>query len=432
MIRIRPFARALAAATTSLALAAGALLVASAPARADAPPSAWSEFAAPECPGETDNEPTEAPGPVPDLTRVFGARLADFNAGRVVALYSNFGDNDFGNPVPPTCGTRFVDGQAVSEWMYCTDLWSHTCSGTDEDGRLVDHDGVPVPGMGRLPGANPKLSADQEKLIAYLIRNGHTYRHGGGGMFSDVTFADPAGTSAERGALQVLVWCISDEGGDGWPAVAAACAATMPPTRQAELLALIPDDPEMHLDLVSPAAPLAVGDTATLTLTTNIFGRPISFAAEGVEGELAVLSGPAALAAGALVVSGDDPEVPVVVELGFTAATSGRADFEVSVRPDTVRSIGWHQSPGVAADEVGCQVYAVFHEQDLATVSAAASAEFAAGDGPPVTPAVTGDVLPPTGADPTPTALAAGGGMLLGLALLGVRRRRRALVDPAG
>lgn len=99
-----------------LSILAGVLVGAS-PARADVPsPPASEPFTAPLCEGETTYDPMagdEFQG-IDDLTRVWGQRLSDYNAGQVVVLYGKYGDTGG----TPACGVRYVDGIGpVSEWM---------------------------------------------------------------------------------------------------------------------------------------------------------------------------------------------------------------------------------------------------------------------------------------------------------------------------
>ena len=173
--------RRLAAIAATGLLALGGVAVASAPAHADVPPAPVEEFIAPLCEGgtdelpATDSDPEQATGEVPNLARVFGARLDEYNAGKVVVLYDVFGENAL-DGYPAVCGTRYVDsvGGPVSEWMFCTDIFSHVCSGVNAAGELIDLDGEPIEGLDSRPG-NPKLDETDEKIIAWLIQNGYSY-----------------------------------------------------------------------------------------------------------------------------------------------------------------------------------------------------------------------------------------------------------------
>jgi len=376
-----------------LALGLVAVGATAVPALADAPEIPVAEFSAPTCVGETSHpDPTNAPGPVSDLTRVFGQRLDDYNNGQVVVLYDTFGANSL-DGYPAVCGTRYVEGVgAVSEWMFCTDIWSHVCSGVNEHGDLLDYDGTPIAGLVPLSG-NPKLSADQEKLIAWLIQNGHSYS--GTGYYDYATRAVQDGNSMERASLQVLVWCISDPVD---PATTnpteldrqATCTENMSPAEQEYLLAQIPDDPTIVLALSNGETDLAVGETASFELETNLYDQPISVAVGGVAGELVVSSGPAVYDPDTqtLTVSGADPAVSTVVGLAFTADTVGTVSLELTAEPASRDHLAWDQSPAItASDERPCQVFATFRKAEQVRVVDAASATFGTAIAPEPTPA---------------------------------------------
>lgn len=352
-------------------------------AQADAPAQPVTEFNAGLCPGATDDDPRNVQGEaaVPDLTRVFGARLDDYNNGQVVALYDTFGANEL-NGYPAVCGVRYVEGVgAVSEWMFCTDYFSHVCSGVNENGELVDIDGNPIPGMEATP-ANPKLTVEQEKLISWLILNGHSYDGTGYFAFNDTSNATQDSGSLERTALQVLVWCISDpvsSGATGTEAERAqTCADNMDADEQARLLAQIPDEAMITLQFDSPSAPLAVGDTAEFELTTNLYDQPIALNASGVDGSLEVVSGNATYdpTAGTLTVAGTDPSATTPVRLSFTRGSPGTVTLSAEAQPASHTHIAWNQSPGVAEDGKPCQVFATFPTTVDRSVSAAAEATF--------------------------------------------------------
>lgn len=143
-------------------------------ASADVPPIPETEpFRAPLCPGTTTNDPAAGDLGVADLTMVFGERLASYNAGHIVPLYdlNGYGRETF----PPLCGVRYVEGVGpVSEWMFCTDLFSKVCGDTLPDGTLADGNldaATPIEPMERLDG-NDRITRDQERLVAYLIQAG--------------------------------------------------------------------------------------------------------------------------------------------------------------------------------------------------------------------------------------------------------------------
>jgi hypothetical protein len=357
-------------------------------ARADIPsPLVTVPFNAAECPGETASDPTDSqPSPIttdviPDLTLVFGDRLDQYNAGGVVVLYDSAGDNRTDDAYPPLCGVRHVNGGPVSEWMFCTDLWAHTCGRMGAAGGLVDSAGDPMAPLAELGSRNARLTDDQEKIIAYLVRHGYAFTVplANGGYPLPSGFARADGTTDERYALQELVWCVSDDPA-GWPELDAVCRDAMDAAEQAHILSLVPDVPvvELDLDSASGSTALAIGETAVVTLRTNLYHQPIDLVASGVPGDLTVLSGPATLGAGTVTVAGSDPDVPTTVTLGFRATGAGDVVLSASTRPVSVEDLGWSQSSGdFAGDGDECQVYATFRAVELDTLADQASARFA-------------------------------------------------------
>lgn len=371
-------------AVSVLALGAG-LVIAPLPsasaAHADVPPVAASEFFAEQCVGTTMEDPTDArvqldpddadsplvPGPVPDLTRVWGPRLADYNAGHVVALYSAFGNNQT-DGYPPVCGVRYVEseGGPVSEWMFCTHIWRSVCSGADADGNLLDKAGNVIPGH-RAVGGNADLTPDQERLIAYLIRNGVPSYSGVGYYDYGVSEARADAGSYERMSLQVLIWCITDPVTDlnatnSEDDRAATCAALMPPEEQERLLALIPETPEVTLDFDEAGAPEVPGTPLVATLTTNIYEQPIRLDVTG-GASVEVVSGDAVLSGSTLTVAAAADSATIVLRV--TPASDQPVEVAATARPTQRSALTWNQ-PGV--DEV-CQVFATFSELDAPEVS---------------------------------------------------------------
>lgn len=303
--------------------------------------------------------------------------------------------------------------------MFCTDIFSHVCGGTNADGSLLDYDGEVIAGLSELSNGNPKLLEDQEKLIAYLIENGHSYSGTGDYYFGGATQAIKDGSSGERAALQTLIWCISDpvdfsrvppeNSGDERDL---ACEVSMGAGEQQRLLALIPTTPEIQLSFGSPAATATPGSTAQFDLKTNLYNQPITVAATGVSGVLTVLSGNASLSRAVLTVDGTDPDLFATVTLGFTSAEAGQVTIEVEAQPASRQHLGWNQSPGItASDDRPCQVFATHNESRRALVQDSALATFA----------LSGRVLPATGSSPLPVLLLA-----LGLTAVGVVLTSRA------
>ena len=402
--------------TLSLATLTGA------PANADVPqPPVTAPFTAPSCAGQTTSAPTANTGyAVVDLTQVFGGRLASYNAGHVVPLYDAFGGsvlltdagvNTGDAAYPPLCATRYVEslGTAVSEWMFCTDRLAQTCGDTDAAGNLVDHDGNRINPMTELP-TNAKLSADQEKLIAYLVQHGHTYAGTGNQAWGGVTEARSELGTNERAALQTLVWCVSDPAGAASD-FATTCANNMDAAEQARLLAMIPDVPELVLALTSTGTTLAIGDTARFTLTTNVFNQPIQLVTGGTATtNWTVCAGDATFIAPTLTVAGDNPQLTKVVTLCAEASTAGTATIQSTATPPSTQHVGWSQSINGQLAQA-CQVYAGFRVINKTNVTSNAQATF---DVAPTATTEPSGELAPTGASGTPALFA------LALALLGV------------
>ena len=422
----------------TLMMTAGFAGIASA-AHATGPAVSATEFYAELCAGTTESNPKEAtvwddvenvslPGPVPDLTRVWGPRLDSYNDGNVVPLYDVWGENNL-NGYPPVCGVRYVEGVGpVSEWMYCTDYFAHVCSGVDEDGNLVDIDGDQLPDMEESDTANEKLTPDQEKIIVYLVTHGWTRYIGSGGEgdFGFATSAQPLGDSFQRSALQVLVWCVSDPVADPVPNGSEqlrkeTCENSLDANDQAAILATYGPAPE--LSATGPTATLKVGETARFTVSANAAAGPITISTTGPAGSLTVTSGSATLMGNQLLLT-EAPATQTVV-LGFTATEVGTVALSAEATPAATESIGWNQSPGVAADEKPCQIFATFRKDQSEVLRADASAIFAVastGAGANVSANANGNRIANTGADSpafgmTVAALAAlvvGAGLLVG------------------
>lgn len=468
-MRTKPFRRVLAGMIAAVGITFSLLAATNTAAHADVPPTpVAAPFTAPECVGQTDFDPTQngAPGvySITDTTQVFGERLTSYNAGAVVPLYDAFGGTvlldgegaltsateNFA-AYPPICGTRYVaeTDSAVSEWMYCTDRFADSCGDTDPAGNIVDADGNVRPPMTNLTG-NPRLTTDQEKLIVYLVQNGHSYAGVGSQAWGEVTEARSDAGTSERAALQTLVWCISDPAGPGDTTdYRATCEANMNAAEQTRLLAMIPDAPELELMLSSTHSDLEVGGTARMNVTTNIFGQPISVTLGGTATtEWEVCEGPGVLADGVLTVTGANPVESETVVLCATANTAGTATINASATPPSTEHIGWARSQ-TSADDTTCQVFATFNMINQVTISADGAAEFAAAPvinpdpdpGPtpgtptePATPAavVKEDRLATTGAADDPSPLWIGAGLLIAGALataVGAARAHRVAAD---
>jgi LPXTG-motif cell wall-anchored protein len=456
--------RALAGTAVALLIASSSVIAISSTAHADVPaPSLELPFNAPLCAGTTDFDPAVNPGmAVEDTTLVFGERLQSYNAGLVVPLYDSFGGTILidGEGVvgpnaayPPICGTRYdaTVGGAVSEWMFCTDISSDSCGDTDAEGRIVDSNGTPVNPMTDLD-VNPKLSVEQEKLISYLVQNGHSYAGIGNQAWGGVSVAQSGGNTNERNALQTLVWCISDPALPGSSDFAATCEANLPADEQQRLLSLIPDIPELELAFANTEAVLEVGGSASFALTTNVYNHPIALELSGTAGpEWSVCAGDAVLDGQTLTVAGTDPSQSTTVTICATGQQTGTAEILATATPPSTQHVSWAQSQNNPTADP-CQVFATFREVQKVQVTSSASASFTVKtDVPEEEPEVPGEPTEPEAptnngevvtmekaSDQSPKALANTGstpldgavwlGLLtiaLGGVLLAANRRRR-------
>lgn len=376
---------------------------AAAPLRAVAP---VSEFEAPRCDGSTTVDPTDPTqhSGLANLLSVSGPRLADYNAGAVVPLYDAAGRTEDA----PLCGTRRVvadDGTAVAEsqWMFCTTYADDLCGDVDELGQGTDSDGAPVGAMDTA-ASHPTLSADAQRLVGYLIENGHSYVGVGADYgFGGTTRADAGTSTNTRQALQVLVWCITDPDTVPSDDFRATCQANLPAQEQARLLALIPVEPVVELDLDSSGLTHDVGETARIGLTTTLFDLPIEVTASPL-GAFAVCAGDATLTGTTLTVAppADASTTTARVELCATPTAAGPVTVSVSAAQEPLRQVSWNRSASVAPARV-CQVFAAFVDVPREPHASTASATFVALPTPTPTPTQTPDPTPTPTSDPTPT-----------------------------
>ncbi|MGC3995550.1 MAG: hypothetical protein QM779_15765 [Propionicimonas sp.] len=357
-----------------MAAVAALFAPASGTAQAAVPDPSATEFIAPLCEGTTTSNPASASGAVTNLRRVFGQRLVDYNAGKVVHLYSSSGTNGG----VPSCGVRYVEGVGpVSEWMYCTDHDARPCATTEADGSLVD-----AGSLEQVP-ANSGLTQDQLRLISYIIRHDLSVSAVGS---QTVTTASNA-TSATRTARQLLVWCISDPSA---MVVTGYCAANMSASRQATLLALA--SAVTQLALTSAATAADVGDSVEVTVTTNIIGQPITLTVTG--GSVTLCGGDALLSGSTLTLNSG-----TTATLCLTSGAVGTASISATADAIAGDSISWVQSESTLATP--CQVFATFETEAPVTVSGAVAVSFEAAPEPTATP--TEPTATPTEPTATPT-----------------------------
>lgn len=317
------------------------------------------------CPGHTDRVNPSENGV--DLTLVDGVRLAAYNNGKMVPLYDAAGYG--AGAYPAVCGVRDVGGTPVAEWMFCTDLESKVCSDLDPvtggwQEEYKDTAGIwhtyPVAGPEDVLTGNPKLTAAEERLIAYLIQNGHSYAGIGSQEWNGVTVAKSDGSTDERQALQTLVWCISDPQTTNQDMID-TCAATLPPAERAKLLAMTPTTPRLDMTVPAGAGQTDIGQNVEFTVTTNILNQSLDLTVAASPGvTLAVCSGPGTLNGNALTVAGTDPNVDHVVKLCASGPPSGTIDLTIKATPSTPDHIRWAQSPTKSPRNNPCQVFANF------------------------------------------------------------------------
>jgi hypothetical protein len=350
--------RALVALILVLLTVIGGVLVGVSSARADVPdPSASEPFNAPLCEGTTIYDPTQGDeeAGIPDMTLVWGQRLIDYNNGQVVILHGASGRNNG----TPACTVRYVDGVGpVSEWAYCTDHDSYPCTITNADGELTAGAGL------QHLDSNGRLSLEQERLIAYIVRHDMPVVGPSGNVASN---ADPF----TRTSRQALVWCVSDPEEvflEGF------CEANMNTAEQQRLLALVPAETELSFDLRAEDVDLEVGDTARVDVTTNVYGQPIALAIDG--GLATVCEGDASLSGGVLTVHGLDAAISTTITLCITTDEAGTVTVSGSATSASREQISWVQSPG--SEGMICQVFATFETTRAATITGSAAVQFRA------------------------------------------------------
>ncbi|HEX4189846.1 MAG TPA: SdrD B-like domain-containing protein [Marmoricola sp.] len=291
-------------------------------------------------------------------------------------LYDSYGDNTA--PYPPLCGVHYdaATGRPVTEWMFCTDATAHACGETNADGDLVA-DGVVVGDL-EPQTTNPKLTADQARIISFLIQRGHSFTPGPGSWASGGVSraASDLGTN-ERIALQALVWCISDQSVATTDAgFATMCAANLPPAEQQRILASVPDPAVLDLRSSSSAAEAAT--SVKLDLATNLFNEPVRVVASGGTVSLCGADGGVTLsAAGDLVVAKSAPGPARHLSLCVTRGSTGTAAVTISASPPSPDAMVWDQSAYPDAGQ-SCQHYATFRRTKAPRIGSSATVTFKA------------------------------------------------------
>lgn len=339
------------------------------PTHGSTPPTPEADpFTAPACEGET---------PPPEDLLVTGQQLENYNRGGIAVLYGTEGFRDDEGANPPGCGVRYAasTGGPVSEWMYCTDKSQNGCLNVQDDGTLEVKDGSEkVDPMEWLDG-NSKLSAEQARVIAYILQNEFPVTAAPNGGATHVS----NDTRLERSARQLAVWCVSDyvlfgEAGENH----AWCNENMSAERQTEILTLVPEAPQLELSLSGVSPELPVGTTARLYVSTNLFNQAINLSAFGEA--VTVCGGDATLTDGKLTVQGTDPNTPKRVERCVTGHTVGATTVTLEASPLGTKQLSWAQANHSADDSI-CQVFAAFERTRTAPVGALARLNFVDGVG---------------------------------------------------
>ena len=329
-----------------------AVLAAPAGAAPVVPPRA--AFTASEC------ENTNGSG-VGDLD-IDRARLADYNDGQIVPMYYNRHPDVMEEIAPGTvCGVFELPGVGpTSEWMYCTDKALKICGQTTPEGESGYWTGTEwvVTGSAKQLAGNPRLTEDQQLIISYLLQNPHPYVDKNG-----VTGIADNGNSWNRSNRQELVWCISDGSS------VADCEASLGPAERARILAIMKSTPALTISGPEHSE-IGVGETATFTVSTNLYGIPLTVNAPAGAAVTLCEPGPGATLTGnTLTVTGTDP-AGTEVRLCVTAETPGNVTLSIAGQPNSHEKIRWNQSDPV------CQVFVTFETELPARISDTASVTF--------------------------------------------------------
>lgn len=323
--------------------------------------------AAPACDGTTStsggvlNTPT-SPITLHDTAAGNVGQVTDLAAGKTVFLYDNKGtmvvhpDGTYQSVVGgiPLCGVRLdpVSRSMISEWSFCTDEALYGCANIPPS---------PV-------GPNPKLTSDDQAIIAFLLFHGDT------------------STKRSRAILQLQTWCISEHvaagavnnsasayfsgqfavaGGDSESAPLTTEEATcFDQTFRDAAIAAIPAS--TTFTLTGPATTTNAPGTVTFALTTNFSGE-VTLAVTGADA-FAVCPGDtsgAVLAGSTLTLLG-----PSAVTLCAQRSTAGTVAIDADAKRLTRSSITWINA------QAGCQYFSTFSRTLSETGTAAATAEF--------------------------------------------------------
>jgi len=270
------------------------------------------------------------------------------------------------------CGVFELPGVGpTSEWMYCTDKALKICGQTTPEGESGYWTGTEwvVTGSAKQLSGNPRLTEDQQLIISYLLQNPHPYVDKNG-----VTGIADNGNSWNRSNRQELVWCISDGSS------VADCEAVLGQAERERILAIMKSTPALTISGPEQSE-IGVGETARVTVSTNLYGIPLTVnPPAGATLTLCEPGGGATLIGNTLTVTGADPDGTEVL-LCVTAENPGEVTISVAGQPNSHEKIRWNQSDPV------CQVFATFETELPARISDTASVTFL--DTPATTTPVT-------------------------------------------
>ncbi|MGV0157043.1 hypothetical protein ACSW29_27255 [Rhodococcus sp. GB-02] len=313
-------------------------------------------------------------------------RLADYNNGQVVPMYYNRHPDVMEAIAPGTvCGVFELPGVGpTSEWMYCTDKHLDVCGQTTPEGESGYWNGTEwvVTGSAKQLSGNPRLSEDQQLLVSYLLQNPHTYvdENGVAGIADN-------GNSWNRSNRQQLVWCASGNG------AGKVCQENLGQEERERILAIMKSTPALTISGPEHSE-IGAGETATFSVSTNLYGIPLTVnAPAGAAVTLCEPGAGATLTGNTLTVTGTDT-AGTEVRLCVTAETPGEVTISVAGQPNSHEKIRWNQ-----ADPV-CQVFASFETELPARISDDASVTFL--DGPVTTTPVTTTPVTTTPVTTTP------------------------------
>ncbi|RIJ71084.1 hypothetical protein D1871_15860, partial [Nakamurella silvestris] len=370
-------------------------------AQADPPPAPVAEFIAPSCEGTTNDDPTNATGPIPNLLRVFGQRLVNYNNGSPVVLYNSQGQNGNSNPL---CMVRYeaATGGPVSDWAYCTQDAALICATQDADGNIV-RDGQIRPPLAWVPpydepipawGPYPEVSAaDREKLQAYIVNNDMVLQR------VDGTPVDSSNDSYDsRSVRQWLIHCIDnpDRTGTnpyqaGFPNTWEFCQVNMSQERRESILAVVNGALAAELDATTPGTGVSPGTEGRVTVTTTLLGTPLDVTASAGTWSLCPDAPATVTATGSTVTIAGTAVAPVTFDLCVTRPSPGVLSVTLTGAPPIVQAAGFAQSRTSPTENL-CQIFALYNTRQPADLVTSAAINFGIRKPPMIATTLVDDV----------------------------------------